>query len=462
MFVAVALWLALPGTAAAVVPAGFDLFETDPATTVFDYSKQPIPQDFFGQGSDPFNQPVNFGGVPLEDFGGHMVGDADTVVQRLNDADPMPNAQVGIELVQLNLVSIEPITVVFNNRTERWEVRAMPSPTQPSTGQMFINQESEQGGTFDSFFDVFPLFEFTRIPDGQMRELDANFLDPNQVEFFAQDVPWRTGCAPPALAVEGLNDGFCPGQEVDGQKRLTIEQSQLAAHGVYPAQPALEHFKCYELERKWFEKSFEKQDVTLTDQFGTRNAKVRARAELCNPVQKNNEPFENKPAHLQCYTAPGPKVNKLVAVQNQLGSQRLLVEDPETLCLPTKKRLVTKKPKPFKPIKVPIDHYQCYDVEPQTELYRVGKVGKFTLKDQFGTEKKVELLDPVQLCAPVQKTSKDGTFSIQHPVKHLVCYEIEDDKLHADVEVRNQFEQQKLTTREPVSLCVPSNKLVVQ
>lgn len=457
VLVVAALWLGLPATAAAgtTIPAGFDLFETSPQQTAFQFREpdSQIPQDFFGPGSDPFQGTVYFGGVPLETFGGHMIGDADTVVSRNNEFDPNNPSPVPIELVALSLHSVQPIMVTYNGgqNPEHWQVMAGLS-SQPSTGLMNINQESEQGGTFDSFFDVFPVFTFRRSPDGQTKTLDASNIDPTLVEFQAEDVPWRRGCKLPAQAVKGLNDGFCPSFTTAGQKRLTVEQAQLAAHGVYPAQPALEHFKCYALE----EEKFKRQEVALADQFGQRKAQAKRRAELCNPVKKNQEPFVNRRAHLQCYEAPGRSVNALVAVQNQLGSQQLLVKEPETLCVPSEKRLVPEKG--FKRIRVPIDHYQCYNVEPQSELYRVGKLGKFTLKDQFGTEKKVEIVGPSQLCAPVQKDQ----VPIQHPVKHLVCYAIKDKEVRRRVEIRNQFERTQLKTVEPTSLCVPSNKLVLQ
>src|SRR3990170_2822469 len=81
--------LGIPAAASAQVPAGFDLFETDPASTQFHFQGPgTIPADFFAPGSDPFTGNVNFGGVPLETFNGLGTGDADTVVQRPVAANP--------------------------------------------------------------------------------------------------------------------------------------------------------------------------------------------------------------------------------------------------------------------------------------------------------------------------------------------------------------------------------------
>jgi len=434
-------WLAVPGTASAV-PPGSDLFETDPQSTEFRFSGLgEIPAGFFNPGSDPFQGQVHFGGVPLQTFGTHGVGDADTVVMRPIASNPPPT--IPIEIVALNLVSVEPITVTYNGgqNPEPWNVAVGLAPTQ-NQGQMTINQGTG-GGTFNSQLPVSPRFTFTRLTDGAQRT-----VDPGSHNLQAGNVPWRAGCVLPALAVAGLNDQFCPGQTPEGQKQLTVEQSLLANHGVYPAQPALEHFKCYKLKKK----RFQKRQVTLNDQFGGREAKVKKRAELCNPVQKNQEPFLNQDAHLQCYQAKGPQLGTQVAVQNQFGSQRLLVQQARTLCVPSEKR---KPKKQFRPIQVPIDHFQCYDVQPQTPLQRFGTLPPVTLNDQFGREQNVTVGDPKRLCAPVQKNQEP----LQHPVKHLVCYAIKDKQVHKTVQLRNQFEQRTVQTKKPVLLCVPSNKL---
>jgi hypothetical protein len=462
--------LAILATAVGLVPAasvsadpiapGFDLFETDPGTTqfVFQSPDTAIPAGFFGPGSDPFTGQVPFGGVPLQTFQGQSIGDADTVVQRLNPADPMPTATVPIELVQLSLQSMEPITVTYNGgqNPEQWNVGASPSPGGQSKGHISINQS----GTFDSQLQVIPELTFTRLSDGSQRSLNTAALPPqslNMLIFQQQNAPWRAGCVLPALAVPGLNDGFCPGLTPDGQKQLTIEHALLAEHGVYPAQPALEHFECYALKRL----PFETRKVQLRDQFGTRTAKVTKRAELCNPAQKNGEPFSNTRAHLQCYRTQGPALNKLVAVQNQFGSQRLLVGSPRRLCLPSQKRLVLRhKTAGFQRIQVPIDHFQCYAVTQQTPLQAVQPVGNVTLKDEFG-HRAAQPAQPFQLCAPVQKSLRGKVTPLQHPVRHLLCYRIKPKKVERQVQIRNQFEIRTLRTRKSVSLCVPSNKLVL-
>lgn len=458
---AVAAWLVPVGSVGAQPPPGFDLFETDPGSTQFLFQNPAtaIPPGFFGPGSDPFAGQVNFGGVPLQTFGGQGIGDTDTIVQRLPPPPSAPPGVVPIELVGLSLQSIEPITVTYNGGQgpEQWIVDVGPSPTMPLLGHIFI---VEPANLFNSELQVIPLFSFTRLSDGAQRVLDAAVLPPasqNALIFQQQDAPWRAGCVLPALAVPGLNDGFCPGLTPEGEKKLTVEQALLASHGVYPAQPALEHFQCYALRRS----PFRARTVALGDQFGTRKARVARRAELCNPVRKNKEPFVNRRAHLQCYGTRGPALNRLVAVQNQFGSQRLLVKSPQRLCVPSEKRIVRRgKGAPFPRIQVPTDHFQCYSVASRGPLWAVRRTRNVKLADQFGRHGP-RLGKAFQLCAPVQKEWRKKVTPLQHPVRHLVCYRIKAKKVGRLVQIRNQFERRKLLTRKPVALCVPSNKLVL-
>ncbi|MGH2712069.1 MAG: DUF7450 family protein [Actinomycetota bacterium] len=443
-----------PGTAAPAeheIPPGYDLLETDPETTIANVQ---VPPGFFGPGSDPFNGDVRFTGYPINSFMGHDTGDASTVVQRPEAANVSPGTSdtVPIEIVALNLGSIEPITVTYNGgqNPEDWNVMVGLSPTGPSQGDMTVTQDDANGGTFDAEIQVMPLFTFLRLSDGSTRTLDGAMLPPGGFRLQAGSVPWRILCLLPALLVLALNNGFCPSFTADGQKRLTVFQAAFVHHGIYPAQPRSEHFKCYTLQRV----KFKARNVNLNDQFGSRQANVSKRNELCNPVQKNSEPYLNTTAHLVCYETRGTDPNQLVAVKNQFGSQRLQVRESRRLCVPSEKHKGRKSK--FKPITVPIDHYQCYAVEAKTDLRRQGALGSVSLSDQFGQEQ-VNVGQPVQLCAPVQKNEEQ----IQHPVNHLVCYAIAGKRKVKLVEVRNQFEKKKLTTRKPTLLCVPSSKLVI-
>ncbi len=92
----------------------------------------------------------------------------------------------------------------------------------------------------------------------------------------------------------------------------------------------LDHFKCYEIEAPPFE-----QDVTLEDQFGTEDTKVRGLVSLCNPVDKNGEGINDPTAHLACYRIKGELGKRDVLLENQFGAQTVTVAKPETLCVPS-------------------------------------------------------------------------------------------------------------------------------
>jgi hypothetical protein len=460
-------YLAIAAVVAALVPAGqsgaqpggtiqagFDLFETDPAQTVFIFQGQTaIPPNFFDQGSQAFQGNVEFGGAPLINFQGHDVGDADTVVHRAAGAVPpggAPSQPINIELVQLSLQSMAPIAVNVNGQPQLWDVEATVSPSRPSTGQMVISETVDGGGTFDSRLTVYPKFTFTRLSDGTTRTLDVGALPDGsrpETTLFAAQTPWRLGCVYPALAVPGLNDGFCPSLTPAGAKMLTVEQAQQARHGIRPVQRRLEHFQCYSFTNLG---KFKSRKVKLQDQFGGRTATIRSPGRFCNPVNKSSEGLVNKDDHLLCYATNGPDVKRRVLLRNQFGPFSGVVHRPIRLCLPSTKQLPRKPPPANKAFQT--DHFQCYRLEPGGNFNRTP----VQLRDQFGKGHMV-IFKPSVLCAPV---SKNGG-PVDHPVRHLVCYERVDkaQALGRKLTARNQFGKTRLRTRKRLELCVPTNKV---
>jgi hypothetical protein len=228
-----------PVAAGAVINAGFDLFRTDPNTTYQDFSATPIPPSFFDPGSDPFVGTVNFKGVPLGPvpWCGSPLHLTDTIVRRplpanvtnVGDIDVIP-----IEVVALNLVSVQPITVTYNGgmNPEPWILQVYPSPTIPSQGQMQIMKTHPNGGTFDSVLRVYPMLVFTRVSDSAMRVIDGGQVGMFN-DFQANGVPWsHTSCT--WICEYCGSSNFIPG--IDPLCNLVpfSEQAALAAHGVIP------------------------------------------------------------------------------------------------------------------------------------------------------------------------------------------------------------------------------------
>jgi hypothetical protein len=144
--------------------AGNDEFET-PANgeTFHDFGGAPIPANFFGSGSQAFNQLVALEGVPLS--GGSNV---DTIIQR-HQTVSAPGGSTQLTMTGLSLRSINPITVTYSGGgTESWSAQVSLSQFKASTGTMKINSS-----TMDSTLKVWPRFTFTRLSDGLTKVFDT-------------------------------------------------------------------------------------------------------------------------------------------------------------------------------------------------------------------------------------------------------------------------------------------------
>jgi hypothetical protein len=457
---AVAALALFAGDARAVAP-GFDLFQTDPEQNVFKFEgKYAIPAGFFTPDSQPFEGFVNFGGDPLVTFMGNDVGNADTIVERTANALPGENGTAGeaapIELRHLSLVTIAPIEVVTGQTTQLWDVHATESPVRASTGSIKLSQTDANGGTLDSQITVYPKFTFTRLSDNATKVLDVGALPDGQRPddpITAQGTPWRTGCIFPALDVAALNPGFCGGQPPSGGTPLTLEQGPGLQQGIRPATARLEHFACYTAPTG---RKFKQRSVTVTDQFGSRTAKVLRGTAVCNPARKAKEPaVVNKRDHLRCYQVDrGPILGTTVFLRNQFGPFQADVREPNTLCLPSTKQIVRgkKPPKPPKKQVFKLDHFQCYSIKPRGD-FKARAVG---VTDQFG-KRKVTIGKPFRLCAPVSKNRS----KVRNPVQHLVCYRARPaKKVSKNLSIHNQFGGELTKTRRVDQLCVPTLKVI--
>ena len=207
------------------VSPGWDLLQTQPGT------------NFAG---------VSFEGVALGnfDFGGTIgtkyVGATDTIMRRLDTAlvsGPFPEtaAPIDIELVALQLRSTTPVDMGAG--LDFYYV-TLQSGT-PSTGQMKITFDSADGGTFDSFFDVFFDIRLGCLTCGivMSSQLHLTTADPGQ---------WGRNPPPQALEIDGVNrylsgvsgdrsEDFWPGP-------LVHDASGAAKHLVAPTIPEPETY----------------------------------------------------------------------------------------------------------------------------------------------------------------------------------------------------------------------------
>jgi len=152
------------------VPPGQDCWQTPFGGAHADFASDPLPSDFFGPGSDPFDGVISLGSG---------TGFVDTIVERLGEMcfePPDPStAEVPIEIVELNLVSTEPITVMNAfGEPSYWDVHVDLSEVPVDPGVLAATKTHENGGTFTAEFLVQPRYTFTCVdPPHDVRVLDT-------------------------------------------------------------------------------------------------------------------------------------------------------------------------------------------------------------------------------------------------------------------------------------------------
>jgi hypothetical protein len=101
-----------PLAADSTIQRGIDIFTTaGDGRTYYDFAQNPIPAGFFCKGSKPFTGRVAFKGLPLATGTPGQLWNADTVIERLDDAvfDATGTAVTRIQFRALSLVSTAPI-----------------------------------------------------------------------------------------------------------------------------------------------------------------------------------------------------------------------------------------------------------------------------------------------------------------------------------------------------------------
>jgi hypothetical protein len=478
-FLTLALLHGVDGTARAnpdpeVAEAGYDLLETDSDNTYLDAV---LPPDFFGPGSDPFDGRIYFEGVPIPDYappGGPTytgLGPTSTIVERREDAggEGYPDT-IEIEIVELSLVSVAPITVTYGGGSpEAWDVIAeVPeNDVNQTPGSMDVQHEAVHGGTFDSYLPVDPKLTFMRIPDGfTVGPYYYSSLTGGPIEFEAYDVPWCHTANPldtPAgnwvIEKAGLTTNFFPGidctvavgDDLVRDKDYFTESDPLAgaAHSVQPAEQLETNYKCYDI----LPPEPLAIAVTLETQFGTELVDVGPAAYLCPPALKNGMGDEFAP-HLKCYDIVGADPDVIVNLETQFGLEEdVEVGEGRLLCMPAVKTPLEPQGPPSGPL-VSSPHYECFEIVGDAPGVSVD------LRTQFGDEPGVAVNGAQYLCAPALK---NGEGDLDAP--HLKCYDIFnplEPPVGWLVELQTQFPPSEVVqVGQSQLLCVPAAKEVV-
>ncbi len=182
-----------PLAADSTIQRGIDVFATmGNGRTSFDFAKNPIPAGFFCEGSKPFTGLVTFKGLPLTTGTPGQLQDADTVIERLDDAvfDATGTATTRIRFRALSLVSTAPIKTACGAFHVYVSLRGKQRVT-----TMNIYRTEEGGGNF-----VAPLAVNTRVtfvPVKSAKKKAARKLElPADFTFPASSLPWSFAAGP--------------------------------------------------------------------------------------------------------------------------------------------------------------------------------------------------------------------------------------------------------------------------
>jgi hypothetical protein len=187
LFAVLLLAALAPLAAAPVIPRGVDTFTTTAdGTSFYDFKTNPIPAGFFCKRSAPFTGRVVLRGVPLATEVPGQLHNADTVIERLDDAtfDGNGVATTRLRFKALSLASLEPIRTPCGS----FHVYVKLADRQRTT-TMKIYRTSEEGGTFAAPLAVDAKMTFVPVraakgAAGRTLELVGSFTFPTQ------PLPW--------------------------------------------------------------------------------------------------------------------------------------------------------------------------------------------------------------------------------------------------------------------------------
>ncbi len=170
-----------------VIRHGVDTFTTTAnGKTSYSFAKNPIPAGFFCASSAAFTGKVAFRGLPIETETAGALHNADTVIERLDDAtfNDRGVAQTRIQFKALSLVSIAPIQTACG----AYHAYVTLGGTQRVT-TMRIYQTQAGGGHFVAPLAVNAKISFIPVkPTKSARRLELN----GNFTFPASSLPWST------------------------------------------------------------------------------------------------------------------------------------------------------------------------------------------------------------------------------------------------------------------------------
>jgi hypothetical protein len=214
----------------------------------------PLPPDFFGPGSEPFEGTVTLRGEPLGPTPWGEFEDADTLI--LRPSDPFDRCDLVVpgdmrfvnwEIIALNLVSLEPLVVTYNGGlyTELWTLQMTRSSFGDHTGLAVATKTHTNGGIYHFDTAWQPSYVFTRVSDGHQVTLDVGLLGGDLLEYQAMGGQWVHSALPGLQLLAPSDPRFVPGVEETipgdpGSQDIRVMQLQeLFGAGVLAFRPTM-------------------------------------------------------------------------------------------------------------------------------------------------------------------------------------------------------------------------------
>ena len=240
-----------------VGPATLHLYLFDSTGAVLDFSEHPIPANFFGEGSVPFDDTIELEGVPMYFQDAYDLHHTDTIIG-IHIPEELPSVSESLsvvsEMLKLSLQGVSPIKM-FNLLdpalpSQEWSVSVHLSQLQHQPlATSTLTCTSDTGGTIDLSASAVFCLEFT---DSEGNTLVYDMGDPQYWTYdeplvlelsSAAPIPWRQGEYPEGLLhLPKLSGDICVGCSDDASEDSdwTWEGSGFT-QSVVPAQMPPQH-----------------------------------------------------------------------------------------------------------------------------------------------------------------------------------------------------------------------------
>lgn len=145
------------------IPKGQDFLTTIRSDQYIELSP-----DLLGPKMELFSEFVTLIGIPLDP----PIGNTDTIMERLEDA--VPGRPVPTRIVAFANMSAAPVKLNGDNAMAGYyDLYITLSPTRDSPGHTIYQMDSDEGGTFESKAEFWPLFELRPLGRGRSIFIDT-------------------------------------------------------------------------------------------------------------------------------------------------------------------------------------------------------------------------------------------------------------------------------------------------